>query len=147
MIEIEAETLERINKQLEQAPESLYSLTIFAWGIEPQEEVMMEEMTELHKALLKYRRFRRKLIREKVEDKTPLFTAQVIGELADVKLLLNQMISYYTGGVNSEEFKQAYEKSKNKLKDKLKKIPRVQDLLKDIDSRGPEVYSHQLGGL
>lgn len=57
---------------------------ICEYGVEAQTDMMIEEMSELAKALLKYRR--------KVSDET---LGNVIEEMADVRIMLDQMIEIY----------------------------------------------------
>lgn len=57
---------------------------ICEYGAEAQTDMMIEEMSELAKALLKYRR--------KVSDET---LGNVIEEMADVQIMLDQMIEIY----------------------------------------------------
>jgi NTP pyrophosphatase (non-canonical NTP hydrolase) len=63
-----------------------FKKAIEKWGIDSQEDMMIEEMSELIKAILKYRR--------KPEDDEKY--ENVCEEIADVNIMLKQMKTYYT---------------------------------------------------
>lgn len=60
------------------------------YGIDKQTDMMIEEMSELTKALLKLRRFTGNISLE------PALVANVIEEIADVGIVLEQMRIYYS---------------------------------------------------
>lgn len=60
------------------------------YGIDKQTDMMIEEMSELTKALLKLRRFHDSI------SLAPALAANVIEEIADVAIMLEQMRIYYS---------------------------------------------------
>ena len=86
---------------------------IDTFGIDSQVDMAIEEMAELTKALLKYRRCCNGDIY--VDDKDKLF-GNVIEEMADVQIMLNQLYIMFGEPVN-------YPKEKiNRLKNRLDRL-------------------------
>ena len=124
-------TIDQVLEQMED--DELFNLALFAWGIPAQVDTLIEEMSELIKALMK---MRRQLKRHSIQAAT--YQAKendILEECGDTQLLLNQIVGYYTG-FRPEIFAGYYQNSKEKLKEKLAINPAVQTLL--ITGRDPK---------
>lgn len=60
--------------------EKLCEKALLSWGFDPQMDMVIEEMSELTKAILKYRR-----------DPTEIRAKHIAEEIADVKIMLKQL--------------------------------------------------------
>lgn len=109
----------------------LFSLALFAWGVPAQVDTLIEEKAELIKALMKMRRHLKRTPKQVATYHA--LEAAILEECADVKLLLNQIISYYTGGF-PDTFNEYYRDSIAKLRALLGKSERVKVIL----NVGPE---------
>ncbi len=67
------------------------------YGIDKQTDMMIEEMSELTKALLKLRRFHDSI------SLAPALAANVIEEIADVGIVLEQMRIYFSPAAVDEQ--------------------------------------------
>lgn len=78
--------------------EQLKHITFIAahYGIEPQTDMLIEEMSELTKALLKYRRAKAETAA------TGLLLTDIADELADVKIMLAQIEYLYNTFIDDE---------------------------------------------
>lgn len=85
--EMAKDTLENmmLRTYAEQGNDKVFKQCIHTYGADPQIDMMIEEMSELTKALLKWRRSRKNVTNLK---KT---TEDIIDELADVKIMVRQM--------------------------------------------------------
>jgi len=89
---------------------TIYQEALRQWGQDAQEDMILEEMAELTKAILKYRRKR-----------IPRYQNKVIEELVDVAIMLEQMKIIYD-----------YDGIFNEMKER--KLKRVADMLEEIRS-------------
>ena len=86
----------------------IYQRALKTWGKEPQMMQVIEEMSELTKALCKYKRFNK-------EQASPEIKQNILEEIADV-LNTAEQIQYYFGEEEIEKIR------KEKIERTLKKI-------------------------
>jgi len=73
---------------------------IRTYGEQPQVDVAIEEMSELTKAILKYRR-----AENKNKNEAEYLEDDIIEEIADVQIMLDQMRIIFGGTSSQEEYK------------------------------------------
>ncbi len=91
--------------------DSLYRAAIKAWGHQSQVDKLIEEMSELTKALLKARR------------NEVVFTNDIVEEFADVMIMLEQLKLYYDDNCGPSFEKEIKVST-------IKKLQRIKGLLK-----------------
>lgn len=75
-------------------------LAINTYGIRSQQDMCIEEMSELTKAILKYRR-----AENKNENEAEYLEDDIIEEIADVQIMLDQMRIIFGDTSSQEEYK------------------------------------------
>jgi len=93
--------------------QQLYQKALNIWGIELQQNVLIEECSELTKAIMKFRRSNCK------ENEFHL-TCDIIEELVDVEIMLEQMKVYYKDF--DHIYKGVKEHKLERLEERVKKL-------------------------
>ena len=88
--------------------ENIYKRAIDVWGIESQSNVMVEELAELTFALMKMRR-------SGTDEQMVVRYDNVCEEIADVRLMLNQMEHIYNKDTIDNYYKEKKERTIKKL--------------------------------
>lgn len=109
-------TLEGINRILgfiTALNQSVLDQAIYIYGAETQTDIAIEEMSELTKALLKFRRAEKAPKEHDLERRRQ----DVYEEIADVIIMLAQLIMIYNGGFGEEQICGIIEEKVKRLKE------------------------------
>ena len=92
--------------------EKILKDVVDAWGYDSQIDMMIEEMSELTKALLKLKRNSKKPKKEQVK-----FYNHVCEEIADVNLMIKQMKYIFSSDMINKYEKEKLERLQDRLDD------------------------------
>ena len=91
-------------KEHKGAADRLYEKAIYVFGEDPQIDMMIEEMSELTKALLKYRRWKRFGGNSRTSGE---YVEAIAEEIADVDIVLTQMMKLFRCSGSVSKYKAA----------------------------------------
>lgn len=92
----------------------IYKEAVKQYGIDAQEDMLLEEMSEVQKAILKHRRA---VKYGQTKDKPiSYFINNIIEELADVTLMINQLLTVYD---HDGKFNEYYDQKIARITEKL----------------------------